>query len=274
MSDFPWLTVLWVVPLAGALAVGFGPKGALAKQTALFASLVTLVVGIIAATQFDSDGSGFQLTETHTWIDAFGVHYAVGLDGLGLLLVLLTVVLVPIVLLAAWNDSPDDECKPWFAWALALEALSLVVFLSTDVFLFYVVFEATLIPAYFLIGGYGRGKRSAAALKFLMFQLGGGLVLLGSVIGLYVVSVRRRFPVVPLRRPAAARHLHECGPVALRRLLHRVRRQGTAVPGAHLAGRHHRAGDAADQRAVGVRARQDRHLRDAEVLPRPVPGGL
>ena len=101
---------------------------------------------------------------------------------------LLTVVLVPIVLLAAWNDSPDDECKPWFAWALALEALSLVVFLATDVFLFYVVFEATLIPAYFLIGGFGREKRSAAALKFLMFQLAGGLVLLGSVIGLYVVS--------------------------------------------------------------------------------------
>jgi NADH-quinone oxidoreductase subunit M len=188
MNDFPWLTVLWAVPLVGALATGFGPKGALAKQTALVASLVTLVVGVIAATQFDRDGSGFQLTETHTWIDAFGVHYAVGLDGLGLLLVLLTVVLVPIVLLAAWNDSPDDECKPWFAWALALEALSLVVFLSTDVFLFYVVFEATLIPAYFLIGGFGRGKRSAAALKFLMFQLAGGLVLLGSVIGLYVVS--------------------------------------------------------------------------------------
>ncbi len=274
MNDFPWLTVLWVVPLVGALATAFGPKGALAKQTALVASLVTLVIGIIAATQFDRDGSGFQLTETHTWIEAFGVHYAVGLDGLGLLLVLLTVVLVPIVLLAAWNDSPDDECKPWFAWALALEALSLVVFLATDVFLFYVVFEATLIPAYFLIGGFGREKRSAAALKFLMFQLAGGLVLLGSVIGLYVVSADAGSPSYLYRRPAAARHLHQRGPVALRRLLHRVRRQGTAVPGAHLAGRHHGAGDAADQRAAGLRARQDRHLRHAAVLPRPVPGGL
>jgi NADH-quinone oxidoreductase subunit M len=194
MDSFPWLTVLWVVPLVGALATAFAPKGSLAKQIALAASLVTLVVGVVAATQFDRDGSGFQLTETHTWIDAFGVHYAVGLDGLGLLLVLLTVVLVPIVLLAAWHDSPDDECKPWFAWALALEALSLVVFLSTDVFLFYVFFEATLIPAYFLIGGFGRARRSAAALKFLMFQLGGGLVLLGSVIGLYVVSADEGSP--------------------------------------------------------------------------------
>src|SRR3954451_5791174 len=194
MNDFPWLTVLWVVPLVGALATAFVPKGALAKQTALVASLLTMAVGVVTATQFDQDGSGFQLEEKHTWIKAFGVHYALGLDGLGLLLVLLTVVLVPIVLLAGWNDSPDDECKPWFAWALALEALSLGVFVATDVFLFYVVFEATLVPAYFLIGGFGRERRGAAALKFLMFQLGGGLVLLGSVIGLYVVSAQHASP--------------------------------------------------------------------------------
>ncbi len=194
MNDFPWLTVLWVVPLVGAFATAFVPKGALAKQTALVASLLTLAVGVVTATQFDRDGSGFQLEETHTWIKAFGVHYALGLDGLGLLLVLLTVVLVPIVLLAGWSDSPDGDSRPWFAWALALEALSLAVFVATDVFLFYVVFEATLVPAYFLIGGFGRAGRGAAALKFLMFQLGGGLVLLGSVIGLYVVSAQQGSP--------------------------------------------------------------------------------
>jgi NADH-quinone oxidoreductase subunit M len=188
------LSVLWLVPLVGAVATALAPRGLLAKQVALATSVLTHVVGIVAATQYHRDGTGFQLTETHTWIKAFGVHYALGVDGLGLLLVLLTVVLVPIVLLAAWNDSPDDEGTSWFAWALALEALSLVVFLSTDVFLFYVVFEATLIPAYFLIGGFGREKRSAAALKFLMFQLGGGLVLLASVIGLYVVSAQQGSP--------------------------------------------------------------------------------
>ena len=181
--------------LLGALGRrAFGPRGTMAKQTAMVASLVTLALGIVAAAQFDTGEDGFQLTETHEWIGAFGVSYALGLDGLGLLLVLLTVALVPIVLLAAWNDAPDEECKPFFAWALALEALSLAVFLSTDVFLFYVVFEATLIPAYFLIGGFGRERRSAAALKFLMFQLGGGLVLLGSVIGLYVVSAQDGSP--------------------------------------------------------------------------------
>jgi NADH-quinone oxidoreductase subunit M len=137
------------------------------------------------------------MTETHDWISAFGVHYAVGVDGLGLLMILLTVVLVPIVLLAAWNDEGQTEgsgARRFVAWTLALEALSLTVFAATDVFLFYVVFEATLVPAYFLIGGFGREKRSAAALKFLMFQLGGGLILLGSVIGLYVVSAQQGSP--------------------------------------------------------------------------------
>jgi NADH-quinone oxidoreductase subunit M len=193
MNDY-LLTVLWLVPLVGAIGIAFGPQGVIAKQAALIVSVVTLLLGVVVAAKFDRDGTGFQLSESHSWIKAFGVHYAVGLDGLGLLLVLLTVVLVPIVILAAWNDSPDAESKPWFAWALALEALSLVVFLATDVFLFYVVFEATLIPAYFLIGGFGGARRSAAAVKFLMFQLGGGLVLLGSVIGLYVVSAQQGSP--------------------------------------------------------------------------------
>ncbi len=125
------------------------------------------------------------------------MHYALGVDGLGLLMVLLTVVLVPVVLIAAWHDEGQTEgsgAKRFVAWVLALEALSLAVFAATDVFLFYVVFEATLIPAYFLVGGFGRENRSAAALKFLMFQLGGGLVLLASVIGLYVVSAQQGAP--------------------------------------------------------------------------------
>ena len=218
-------------------------------------------------------GDGMQLEEQHSWIEAFGVHYALGVDGLGLLLILLTVVLVPIVIAAGWHDG-DSNPKAFFAWTLALEALSLAVFAATDVFLFYVVFEATLIPAYFLIGGFGRAGRSAAAMKFLLFQLGGGLVLLASVIGLYVVSAAAGRAVVPALRPGRARHRHHGRSLAVRGLLHRLRDQGAAVPGAHLAGRHHRERDARHQRAAGLRARQDRHLRDAALLPRHLPGGL
>jgi NADH-quinone oxidoreductase subunit M len=198
VNDFPLLTVLILVPLVGALAVAFLPSaGDQPKRLGLLVSLATLAVGIVLAASYDVGDGGLQLTESHEWVSAFGVHYALGVDGLGLLMILLTVVLVPVVLLAAWNDDGQTEgagARRFVAWTLALEALSLAVFAATDVVLFYVVFEATLVPAYFLIGGFGREKRSAAALKFLMFQLGGGLVLLGSVIGLYVVSAQQGSP--------------------------------------------------------------------------------
>lgn len=198
MNDFPLLTVLILVPLVGALAVAFLPAtGDQPKRLGVLFSALTLLVGVVLAASYDVGDGGLQLTETHDWVSAFGVHYALGVDGLGLLMILLTVVLVPIVLLAAWNDDEQSEgpgARRFVAWTLALEALSLAVFAATDVFLFYVVFEATLVPAYFLVGGFGREKRSAAALKFLMFQLGGGLVLLGSVIGLYVVSAQQGSP--------------------------------------------------------------------------------
>ncbi|WP_051218333.1 NADH-quinone oxidoreductase subunit M [Nocardioides insulae] len=188
--SFPLLTLLWVVPFVAALATAFA--GARARAVAMGGALLTLVLGVVAVAAYNSgDGEGFRLTETHEWIGAFGVHYALGLDGLGVLLVALTVVLVPIVLLASWRDT---DRAGFFAWALALEAFSLVVFCATDVFLFYVFFEATLVPAYFLIGSYGRSGSGAAALKFLMYQLGGGLVMLASVIGLYVVSANAGSP--------------------------------------------------------------------------------
>lgn len=185
------LTLLILVPLVGALVVAFLPAAS-ARSAALGISVGTLGVAVGAALQFDLDG-GMQLEEVHPWIESFGVSYALGLDGLGLLLVLLTVVLVPIVILADWHGGEANP-KSFYAWTLALEALSLAVFLATDVFLFYVVFEATLIPAYFLIGGFGRDGRAAAAVKFLMFQLAGGLILLASVIGLYVVSAQQGTP--------------------------------------------------------------------------------
>ena len=191
MDNFPILTVLMVVPLVGAVVMPFVPV-ALVKQAALGVSLVTLALGVVVAFAYNVD-EGMQLTESVSWIESFGVHYALGVDGLGLLLVLLTVVLVPIVIGSGWNDG-DASPRAFFAWTLAMEALSLAVFLATDVFFFYVVFEATLIPAYFLIGGFGRAGRSAAAVKFLIFQLAGGLVLLAAVIGLYVESARAGTP--------------------------------------------------------------------------------
>lgn len=193
--SFPWLTVSIAVPLVGAAVLPLLPSGKslrsteLPKQAALGVSIVTLVLAAVIGLRFDT-GGGFQFTEEHTWIKSFGAHYALGVDGIGLMLVLLTAILTPVVILASWNDADKGRwsTNAFFAWMLALEGLSIGVFAATDVFLFYVFFEATLIPIYFLIGGYGGPRRAQAAVKFLIYSLTGGLILLAAVIGLYVVS--------------------------------------------------------------------------------------
>ncbi len=188
--SFPWLTVLALIPLVAAVVVTLLPKnGELPKQVALGASLVAFAVSVAVALQYDVDG-GFQFVEQHEWIPSFGAYYSVGVDGLGLVLVMLTTILTPVVILASWHDGDGGRWSnnAFFAWMLALEGLAIGVFVATDVFLFYVLFEATLIPIYFLIGGFGGARRSYAAVKFLLYSLFGGLLMLASVVGLYVVS--------------------------------------------------------------------------------------
>jgi NADH-quinone oxidoreductase subunit M len=196
VSDFPWLTVIGAAPLVGAVLVMALPRGRgdLPKQTAFGFSLVPLVLAIVMATDYDT-GGGFQFVEEHTWIEAFGAHYALGVDGIGLSMILMTAVLTPIVILASWHDGEAGRwsVNAYFAWMLALEGLAIGVFAATDVFLFYVLFEATLIPIYFLIGGYGGAQRSYAAVKFLLYSLLGGLLMLASVVGLYAVSADSEF---------------------------------------------------------------------------------
>src|SRR6266852_1269235 len=107
MSSFPWLTVAGAIPLAGAVAISLiprGPRDALVKWLALGFSLATLVFVIVMATQFKASGPNFQFTQTYQWIPAFGVHYAVGADGIALVLIGLTAALMPVVVLASWND--------------------------------------------------------------------------------------------------------------------------------------------------------------------------
>ena len=147
----PWLTVLLLIPVLGSLVVAFLParaNAALSKQVALGFSVVTLALGVALALGYDADG-GMQYTEDNVWIRLFGAHYALGVDGVGLTLVMLTVILTPVVMLASWNDGEGGRWGPkgFFAWILALEGLSIGVFVATDVFLFYVFFEATLIPS-------------------------------------------------------------------------------------------------------------------------------
>jgi NADH-quinone oxidoreductase subunit M len=198
VTDFPWLTTLAAVPLVGAAAVAALPKGRdlLAKQVAVAVSLVPLAMTIWLALDFDPNSKAmFQFAETHEWIPQFGVSYALGVDGIALVLIAMATVLTPICILASWHDVEDSDVgdtrrsvKNYFALLLLLEAFMVGVFAATDVFLFYVLFEAMLVPMYFIIGAYGGAQRSYAAVKFLLYSLVGGLLMLAAVIGLYVSS--------------------------------------------------------------------------------------
>ena len=192
MTGMPWLTVLWAVPMVGAAVVILLPSAArhLAKYLALGLSVAVLVIAVALAIGFDPAGAQYQFVEDHQWIPSFGTGYILGVDGIALALVVLTAVLVPILIVAGWNDGGDQarSTHTYLALTLAVEGMVLISLVALDVLLFYVFFEAMLIPLYFLIGGFGGEHRSKAAVKFLLYNLFGGLIMLAAVIGLYVAT--------------------------------------------------------------------------------------
>ena len=187
-----WLTLLMLLPLVGAAIISALPKAneKVAKQAALGTTLVVLVATIAMAIGFQRDNVDLQFVEKYSWIPSFGINYALGIDAIALVLILLSTILAPIVVLAGWNEAHGGRwsVKTFYILILVLETMMIGVFAATDVFLFYVIFEAMLIPVYFLIGGYGTGERATAAVKFLIYSLVGGLLMLASIIALFVMS--------------------------------------------------------------------------------------
>jgi NADH-quinone oxidoreductase subunit M len=193
-----YLSLLTVVPLLGALVVAFVPrsKPEVAKLLALVFSLG--VFGLAVATWFAFDpGSSerLQLRESYTWIPAWGAQFTFAVDGIALVMLALTALLVPIVILASWKDldnSGKRSVPAYFALILALEGMMIGTFAAADVLLFYLFFEVMLVPMYFLIGSFGQDvptkQRQYAAVKFFLYSLVGGLVMLAAVVGLWVVG--------------------------------------------------------------------------------------
>jgi NADH-quinone oxidoreductase subunit M len=205
------VTALALLPVLGAILIALVPSdnSLRIKQITLGVTVAVAAFAIYIATQFVTSNADFQFTETHEWIPAFGINYAVGIDGLSLVLILMSVLLVPIVVLACWNESEGGRwsAKVFYILILVLETMMIGVFVATDVFLFYVIFEAMLIPVYFLIGGYGSGERAAAAVKFLIYSLFGGLLMLASIIGIYATS--RQYLGAPTFDLTALTELHK-----------------------------------------------------------------
>ena len=199
------LTSMGLLPLIGAglLALLPATNAKLVKQSALLVSVFVAALGITMTVGFDRGVTGFQYVERYSWIPSLGISYQLGIDGISLILILLSVLLVPIVILAGWNESEGGRfsVKTFYILILVLETMMIGVFAATDLFLFYVFFEAMLVPVYFLIGGYGSGARQAAAVKFLLYSLFGGLLMLASIIGIFVISgnqIGRTFDITAL----------------------------------------------------------------------------
>jgi len=199
------LTSMGLLPLIGAGLIALLPvtNAKLVKQSALLVSLLVAALGITMTAGFDRGVTGFQYIERYSWIPSLGISYQLGVDGISLILILLSVLLVPIVILAGWNESEGGRfsVKTFYILILVLETMMIGVFAATDLFLFYVFFEAMLVPVYFLIGGYGSGARQAAAVKFLLYSLFGGLLMLASIIGIFVISgnqIGRTFDITAL----------------------------------------------------------------------------
>ena len=186
------LTTIGLLPLVGVLVIALLPKGnnELIKRAALAITSIVAIASLFLATGFDKTQTSFQFVQSNKWISAFNINFAVGIDGISLVLILLSTILVPIVVLATWHESDSGRwsSKVFYILILILETMMIGVFAATDLFLFYVFFEAMLIPVYFLIGGFGSGEKSAAAVKFLLYSLFGGLLMLASIIGIYVIA--------------------------------------------------------------------------------------
>jgi NADH-quinone oxidoreductase subunit M len=192
------LLILLLLPLVGAAVVGsMASNQRAAKLTAFAFAIVELVLTAVAWFSYSvsaaASGTRFQLELGVDWIPAFGTRFALGVDGIALVMLALIAVLVPIVLGFSWEEKlPEGRTvSGLMALILATQGLLVGVFAATDVFLFYVFFEAMLIPMYFLIGRFGGPRRQYAAVKFFLYSLLGGLIMLASVIGLFVVSGQR-----------------------------------------------------------------------------------
>jgi NADH-quinone oxidoreductase subunit M len=206
MLHFPILLCLILTPLVGALIIFAFDR--LKKQTenknavtvAICVSVANLLLASVVYFFFDNNTSSFQFVVQYSWINSLGINLSLGIDGISIFLVFLTALLTPICIIASIN-SVKEQTKEFMIAFLVLEALVMGVFLSLDIFVFYVFFEASLIPMYLIIGIWGGNNRVYASLKFFLYTLLGSLMFLIAIIYIYVkfqtTDIRALYELVP-----------------------------------------------------------------------------
>ena len=206
MSDWPILSTVTFLPLVGVLLILFVQgEGAAAvrniRMIALWTTIVTFIVSIFIWTGFDTSNPGFQFVEKHGWLDS-GISYHMGVDGISMLFVILTTFLMPFCILASW-EAIDKRVKAYMVAFLLLETLMVGVFCALDIVLFYVFFEAGLIPMFIIIGVWGGKRRVYASFKFFLYTLLGSVLMLLAIMAMFFQAhttditelLRHDFPV-------------------------------------------------------------------------------
>jgi NADH-quinone oxidoreductase subunit M len=173
------------VPFLGLAILAFAPGANWIRRVALGNTLVTLGLAALLWSRFDPGREGMQFVERAEWMPTFNIQYAVGVDGISILLVLLTALLAPLCILCSWN-SIETRVRAFMSLILLVQGAMLVVFTAMDMFLFFMSWEITMIPMYFLIILWGGPGRIAAGLKFVLYSLTGSLLLLVGILGLFL----------------------------------------------------------------------------------------
>src|ERR671911_388540 len=182
------LTLLTFFPLLGVLVLFFIPSDRkdLLRWTTLITTLITFAISLLVLTMFNASNPDLQLEARYNWIQVAGwnIQYYLGIDGLSILLVLLTTFLTPISILSTWT-AVEERVKDFMIFFLLLEVGMMGVFLAQDLFLFYIFWEFTLVPMYFLIGIWGGPRRIYAAIKFFLYTMFGSVLMLLAILALY-----------------------------------------------------------------------------------------
>ncbi len=188
MTDWPIISTITFLPIVGILLISFiGGESAAAnrniKMIALLTTIVTFLVSIPLWTHFDSASAAFQFEEKHNWLPS-GISYHVGVDGISMLFVILTTFLMPFCILASW-ESVEKRIKAYMIAFLILEMLMIGVFTALDIVVFYLYFEAGLIPMFIIIGVWGGKRRVYASFKFFLYTLLGSVLMLLAIMAMY-----------------------------------------------------------------------------------------
>ena len=184
---FPILTTTIFLPLVGALFILFMKDDKTVRNTAFIASVVTLAVSVLVFANFDYTTPIFQFGEMLSWIPAYNINYMLGIDGISVMLVMLTTIISPIAILSSWN-AIQIRVKEFMISILIMETAMIGVFCSLDFVLFYFFWEAMLIPMYLLIAIWGGPNKDYASIKFFIYTLFGSVFLLVAIIALYLAN--------------------------------------------------------------------------------------